>query len=76
MPRKGETTAVQPGTVSIGISSLRNNICIVEKRKKKTALKQKHATTCECALRIHLSYIIFIPLRKSFLNYASSNYIV
>lgn len=38
----------------------------------KAALKYKYVTTCKCALRIHLSYFMFIPLRKSFLNCARS----
>lgn len=60
----------QCNLVNMGGSTLRNV------RRNAAALKQEHVRTGECALRIRLSAFIFIPLRSSSLNYASSNYTV
>lgn len=54
----------------MGGSTLRNV------RRNAAALKREHVRTCKCAVRIHLPALIFVPLRSSSLNYASSNYTV
>lgn len=67
----------QTATVKHGAVNMGDNLCEildVTPGTGKAALKQKYVTTCKCALRMRLSYFILIPLRKSSLNYASSNY--
>lgn len=68
--RGKETTTVQPGVVNMGGSTLWNV------RSNAVALKREHVRTCKCALGMHLSGFIFIPLRNSSLNYATSHYTV